>query len=147
MSPRPLQVAAALPVQQKSQVLCPEQPAPRAQEPGACHKSVELSIRVSCLCVVLTQVPQACVSGTALCRVYMSPTGSSVIKLLSGTNGASETGFMWYPQDQGQCFSSHKAKAEGQHLFSCQPVPSTLLATATPRCSLCCFPHCDSLRY
>lgn len=68
---------------------------------------------------------------TTLGQVYLSFTGSSVTRLLSGRNGVSETGLLWCPQDHSQCFPSHKAKAEGQHLFSGQAVPKASLATAT----------------
>lgn len=56
----------------------------------------------------------------------MAFTGSSVSQLLSGTNGPSETGLAWRPQDQGQ------------QLF-CQVVPVTMLAAATVLCSLTAF--------
>lgn len=96
----------------------------------------ELSIKEYCVCVWGWGGFSLSVGGTTLGQVCLSLTRSSVTRLLSSRNCVSETGLLWCPQDRGQCYPSHKAKAEGQHLFSGQAVPITKLAMATMICSL-----------
>lgn len=108
----------------------------RDQAPVSNRAVGELSIKEYCVCVSGWGGFSLSVGGTTLGQVCLSLTRSSVTRLLSSRNGVSETGLLWCPQDRGQCFPSHKAKAEGQHLFSGQAVPITRLAMATMFCSL-----------